>query len=419
MLLFFAFRFSLYTTSMPLYSFEGRNETSGEAVRGVREAASHAALGQELLADGVLLTRYVQRSRKDRVSFLSSLTGRVPVIERQLFARYFALMLRAGLDVKGSLQALQQQTRSKPMREALTAIYEEIERGKTLADSMRSFPRAFPPLFVSFIQVGESTGRLQESLEVLSQQLQKEYQLRRAVRGGLLYPAVIVVAMITVGVAMMYFVVPRLVEIFEGFDVELPLPTRMLIFVSNAFQNYWALLLLGTGLLGTLAVVLVRMPPVRAKIFHWLLLTPVVGPIMRDVNLARFTRNLGSLLSSGVSYLKALEVLGENTPHPSYARAITEARSHVKQGRELSTYLAELPRLFPPIVVNVLKVGEKTGTLDQVLAETALFYESEVDQTMKNLTSVMEPVLMVLVGLAVGALAVSVISPIYDLVNVI
>ncbi|PIT98026.1 MAG: hypothetical protein COT71_02955 [Candidatus Andersenbacteria bacterium CG10_big_fil_rev_8_21_14_0_10_54_11] len=404
---------------MPLYTFEGRNEKTGEVVRGVREAASHTALGEELLSGGILLTRYAQRSHKTQPSLLSLLTGRVPVIERQLFARYFALMLRAGLDVKGSLQALQQQTRSKPMGEALATMRESIERGQTLAESMQAFPRVFPPLFVSFIQVGESTGRLQESLEVLADQLQKEYELRRAVRGGLLYPAVIVVAMIAVGVAMMYFVIPRLVEIFEGFDVELPLPTRILIFLSNAVQHYWALLLLGVGAAGAAAVLLLRMQLVRSRLLHWLLLAPVVGPIMRQVNLARFSRNLGSLLGSGVPYLKALEVLGENTPHPSYARVITAARGSVKQGRELSAYLVDYPRLFPPIVVNVLKVGEKTGTLDQVLKETALFYEGEVDQTMKNLTSVMEPILMVLVGLAVGALAVSVISPIYDLVNVI
>lgn len=164
---------------------------------------------------------------------------------------------------------------------------------------------------------------------------------------------------------------------------------------------------------------LMRVAAVRALVLHGLLLTPVVGPIMQKVNLARFARNLGSLLASGVSFIKALDILGTNTPHPSYARVLTAAREHVKQGKELSAFLEDFKRLFPPIVINIIKVGEETGALDEVLKEVALFYEGEVDQTMKNLTSIMEPILMILVGLAVGALAVSIISPIYDLVNVI
>lgn len=406
--------------SHPIFSFEGRNEKSGEVVRGVREATSHAALGQDLLSEGVLLTRYVQQRKKSGGGLmLSGILNHVPVIERQLFARYFALMLRAGLDVKGSLTALRQQTKNKPLQTALESIQQDIERGRTLAEGMSAFPNAFPTLFVSFIEVGEATGRLQESLEVLAQQLQKQYELRRAIRGGLLYPIVIVASMLAVGIAMMIFVVPRLIEVFEGFDVELPLPTRILIGTSNIFQNYWLWLILG-GSAGVIGLYfLLRMPVVKARVLHILLLMPVIGPIMQKINLARFARNLGSLLQSGVSYIKALGILGDNTPNPSYAQVFAAAREHVKQGRTLSAFLETKPKLFPPIVVNMLKVGEETGTLDQVLNETALFYEGEVDQTMKNLTSIMEPVLMVLVGLAVGALAVSIISPIYDLVNVI
>src|SRR3989344_2059756 len=398
---------------MPLFAFEGRQEKTGEAVRGVREAASQTALGQDLLSEGVLLTRYAAQSeRTARGSWLS--WGRVPVIERALFARYFALMLRSGLDVKRSLIALSQQTRSRALREALESVQRDVERGKSLADAMRLFPRVFTSLFVSFIRVGEETGRLQESLEVLAEQLQKEHELNRAVRGGLLYPLVIVLLLIAVGVAMMFFVVPKLVEVFAGFDVALPLPTRILIFLSNSFQAYWPWIFLGVAVVGIGATLLLRVASVKAALLHGLLYVPIIGPVMQRVNLARFARNLGSLLRSGVSFIKALDILGANTPHPSYARVLTEAREHVKSGKELSQFLATVPRLFSPIVVNVVRVGEETGSLDKVLSETALFYEGEVDQTMKNMTSVMEPLLMVLVGLAVGALAISVISPIYD-----
>ena len=405
---------------MPIYSFEGRNEKTGEVVRGLREAQTHALLGQDLLSEGVLLTRYSRKEQKlPGASFLSAVFNRVPIIERALFSRYFALMLKAGMDVKRSLQALQQQSRSKPLKQALESVYQDIERGKTLAESMKIFPAAFPPIFISFIEVGETTGRLQESLEILAVQLQKEYELRKAVMGGMLYPLVIIMALIAVAIAMMFFVVPKLVEVFEGFNVELPLPTRILIVASSIFQSYWPFIFIGTFMLGVSFVALMKVKSFHATVSNGLLYVPIIGPIVQKINLGRFSRNLSSLLESGVSFIRALEILGQNTPHPSYASVLTEAREHVKQGKELSSFLEDFQRLFPPIVVNVIKVGEETGALDQVLAETALFYESEVDQTMKNLTSIMEPVLMIVVGLAVGALAISIISPIYDLVNVI
>jgi type II secretory pathway component PulF len=405
---------------MSIYSFEGRKEKTGELVRGLREASSHAALGRDLLSEGVLLTRYVQKVQKlQKATFFSAIFNRVPIIERALFARYFGLMLRAGLDVKRSITSLGQQTRSKPMKAALEEIYNDVERGKTLAESMDMFPHIFSPLFVSFIRVGETTGRLQESLVVLSEQLQKEYELSRAIRGALLYPAVIVVSLIAVAVAMMYFVVPKLAEVFEGFDVELPFLTRMLMNASEIFQVYWYVFFIGAFVLAGVVWWLLRLQSIKAAVMQWLLFVPVVGPIMQKINLARFSRNLSSLLKSGVSFIKALNILSTNTPHPSYAKVFAAAREHVKQGKELSAFLEDFKRLFPPIVVNVIKTGEETGALDKVLDETALFYEGEVDQTMKNLTSIVEPILMIVVGLAVGALAISIISPIYNLVNVI
>jgi type IV pilus assembly protein PilC len=386
----------------------------------LREATSHETKGQKKKSKGEMLTRNVQRTQKlPGVTFISSILNRVPVIERALFARYFGLMLRSGLDVKRSLVALGQQSRSKAMKSALESIYQDVERGKTLAESMEGFPNAFTPLFVSFIKVGETTGRLQESLEVLAEQLQKQYELNRAVKGALLYPVVIVLALVAVGVAMMFFVVPKLAEVFEGFSVELPLATRVLIGFSGVFQQYWLLIIGGVLAVGAAGYGLLRVKSIKSVVAHWLILTPIIGPIIQKINIARFSRNLGSLLKSGVSFIKALEIIGMSTPHPGYAAVFVAAREHVKQGKELSSFLEGFKRLFPPIVVNIIKVGEETGALDQVLIETASFYEGEVDQTMKNITSIIEPVLMVVVGLAVGALAVSIISPIYNLVNVI
>lgn len=405
---------------MPIFRYQGRKEATGEPVSGMREAGSHAELGQLLLQEGVLLTRFeLQQQRAAGSTIWSAIFQRVPIIERVLFARYFALMLRAGLDVKQSLVALAEQSRNKSMKQAIEAVGQSIDRGVSLADAMATHSTAFSTLFISFVRVGEASGRLQEALEILAIQLQKEYDLRRAVRGALLYPTVILSALIAVGFAMLVFVIPKLAEVFEGFKVELPLPTRVLIGIGSIFEVYWWLILIGLVLGGIGGFFLWRMPSVKNVITHALLYTPIVGPIMQQVNLARFTRSLSSLLKSGVSFVQGLGILGENTPHASYAAVFLAAQEHVKQGKLLSSFLVDFKRLFPPLVVNVIKVGEETGALDEVLKEIANFYEAEVDQVLKNLTSILEPILMVVIGLAVGALAISVISPIYNLVNVI
>lgn len=404
---------------MPTYTFTGRNEQTGAPVTGTREVASHAVLGQDLLEEGILLTSFEEQKERKHASLVTFFVSRVPVLERVLFARYFALMLRAGLDLKSSLVTLQKQTKNRALSRAIAQVHQGVERGQSLADSMRPYPYAFPDMFVGFIRVGETTGKLQETLEVLAAQLQKEFELKRAVRGGMLYPIVILAALLAVGVAMMVFVVPKLVEIFEGFNVELPLMTRVLIGTSKFFSEYWYIVLVAVLVLVSLGWWLMRIPKVKKAVMGALLFLPIVGPIIKDVNVARFARNLSSLLSSGVAFAEALAILGNNTPHPVYAQIFHEAEEYVKQGKSLSEFFAKSERLFPPLVVNIMGVGEQTGELSAVLQEVASFYEGEVDQTMKNLTSIMEPVLMIAIGLAVGALAVSVISPIYGLVNVI
>ena len=404
---------------MPFYTFTGRNEHTGALVTGNREASSYSILGEDLLQEGILLTSFTEQKKGTKNSPVGSLFSRVPIIERVLFARYFALMLRAGLDIKSALATLQKQTKNRALSQAIQSVYQGIERGQTLANSMRPFPGAFPNLFISFIQVGEATGKLQETLEVLAIQLQKDFELRRAVRGGMLYPLVIVGALIAVGIAMMVLVVPKLVEIFEGFDVELPLVTRILITTSATLNTYWYIFLAAFIAFSVFVYWLMKIPAARMAYMNVLLRMPIIGPIIKNINIARFARNLSSLLSSGVAFTEALSILGANTPHLVYAKVFREAELHVKQGRALSEFFEQHGKLFPPLVVNIMGVGEQTGELDAVLKEVALFYEGEVDQTMKNLTSVMEPILMIAIGLAVGALAISIISPIYSLVNVI
>jgi type IV pilus assembly protein PilC len=404
---------------MHTYFFTGRNKETGEVVSGKRDAMSHTALGQDLLQEGVLLTTYKREVEKRIFSLVPVIFARIPILERVLFARYFGLMLRAGLDMKSALATLAKQTKNRPLVLVIQEVLRSVASGRTLAASMRPFPKAFPDLFVSFIEVGEETGTLQETLDVLATQLQKEFELRRAVMGGMLYPIVIISALFAVGLAMMIFVVPKLVEVFEGFQVELPLMTRMLITISSFFSTYWYVVIGGLALGGLSLWRMMKIPPVRLVLSRFFLHLSIVGRITKDVNIARVSRNLSSLLVSGVAFTEAIEVLGKNTPHVVYAQVLQKAREHIKQGKALSDFFEQYPNLFPTLLISIMRVGEQTGELAAVLKEVASFYEGEVDQTMKNLTSIMEPVLMILIGLGVGGLAVSIISPIYSLVNII
>lgn len=403
---------------MALFRFQGIEEKTGKKVSDTRDVVSHSVLGQDLRKEGVLLTSYVE-IKKSHGLVTAELFSHVPVLERVLFARYFALMLRAGLDVKSALATLQKQTKNQTLSRSIASVVEGIEKGKTLSESMKPFPKAFPTLFVSFVGVGEATGKLQETLEILAQQLQKEFELRRAIQGGMMYPIVIITALFSVGAAMMIFVVPKLVDIFNGFHVELPLMTRILLGTSSWISTYWYIIgaLIVIGVIGLRLIM--KTVPGRTLIAQLLLFMPIVGSITKQINIARLSRNLSSLLESGVAFTEALAILGSNTPNPVYANIFLGAEAHVKQGKLLSDYFSAHQRLFPPLVVSIMSVGEQTGELAAVLKEVASFYEGEVDQTMKNLTSIMEPVLMILIGLAVGALAISIISPIYSLVNVI
>ena len=403
---------------MAQYIFKGVYARTGERAAGIRDAVSHAVLGQDLLKEGILLTSYKEHKESSGMS-INGIISHVPVLERVLFARYFALMLRAGLDVKQSLETLKNQTKNITLKNSIASVVEGIEKGKTLSESMRPYPKAFPSLFVSFVGVGEATGKLQETLEILALQLQKEFELRRAIQGGMMYPAVIITALFSVGAAMMIFVVPKLVDIFNGFHVQLPLMTRILLGTSSWISSYWYIALGVCVLLGIGFRLVSTTASGRMFIAKAFLLFPVIGPIIKQINIARLSRNLSSLLSSGVAFTEALLIMGKNTANPVYASIFLGAEEHVKKGNLLSDYFSNYARLFPPLVVSIMSVGEQTGELAEVLKEVASFYEGEVDQTMKNLTSIMEPVLMIVIGLAVGALAISIISPIYSLVNVI
>lgn len=343
--------------------------------------------------------------------------GGVKAIERVLLAKHLALMLRAGLTIDRGIGILTEQTTNRTLRLVLREVLAAVQRGEALADAIARFPRVFSPLFVTIVRWGEAGGTLPESLERLATQLQRDYELKAKVKGAMIYPVVVIGMTVVVGGIIGVFVLPRLLKIFESFEVKLPLSTRIFLGVAKFITTYGAVALPGALIGAVLLFFLLRSKPLR-PVSHWLSLRfPVFGGIVRQMNLARLDRILGSLLKSGIPVVEALNITADALGNLYFQRALRSVRERAQKGLSMGALFMQQRSLFPPVQSQMVAVGEETGRLDEVLIYLADFYEGEVSEKTKGLVQALEPVLLVFVGVVVGGVALSVITPIYQLVG--
>lgn len=348
-----------------------------------------------------------------------SLPTRVPFDEVLIFTQNLSTMIRAGVSLGEALPALSQNTEHKTLQRILTEIAASVEKGQGFALSLARYPTVFPLLYTSLIQVGEESGKLSEQLAQLFLQLKKTHDLRAKVRGALIYPTFVVSAMIIIGTLMMIFVVPKITSIFTEVNVKLPLPTRILIAISGFFQQQAWLILLALPVLIIGIIYLTRRPAIRYRLHYLLLRLPIIGPISKKINLAAFARTLSSLLKTDLSIVESFKLTAPTLSNVLYQEAITKAQDRLARGETVANVLADWPKLFPPLVRQMITTGEKSGALDTILEETADFYERQVSETMSNLPSLLEPILIILLGIGVAGLSVAIIMPIYSLTEAI
>lgn len=398
---------------MPKYSYTARNE-EGLEKKGEISAGSKKELAHLLREQGLLLTFAEAEEEKKRFKLFSA---RVTTIEKIIFTRNLFLMIKAGLSILRALDILVKQTSKKGFRGMILEIKRKIEKGSMLADSLAAYPKVFSPFYISMIKMGEMSGQLEKVLSELATQMKKDRELMVKVRSAMLYPSVVLLTMTAVGVIMMVFVLPQLTEIFTDFDVELPLTTRMLISFSYFIQSYGIFVGIGLIALGIGLFFFSRTKNGRKITHAFNVKMFILGPIIRKINVARFARNMSTLLRSGIPITRALEITRDVLGNLYYKRVMNDAINKVKKGIKIVDILEKEKNLFPPLVTQMVMVGEETGSLDEILNEIADFYEKEVTETMNNLSAILEPVLMVILGLAVGVVAVSVVSPIYSLME--
>lgn len=344
---------------------------------------------------------------------LPLVTYRFPVRDQIIFAKRLALMLQAGMPILSSLRMLADESSTKSVGRIATSIAHDVARGMQLSAALKKFETVVGEFCISVITIGETSGTLPENLDYLAQELKKKHELKKQVVGALIYPCVIVVSTLGITIMLVLFIFPKIMPIFLSLQVALPWSTRSLIAVSNFLGLYGAWLALGLFCVGIGFSWALRVSAFRLFVDTLLLRTPVFGRLSLYYNVATTCRTLSVLLKSDVRFVLALDITARSLHNQMYKQVLVMVSGRVVQGQRLSVGLADYPRLFPPLLVQMLSVGETTGNLSNTLMYMSDMYESDIRDWTKNLTSVLEPVLMLTMGLLVGFIAISIITPIY------
>ncbi|MDD4333097.1 MAG: type II secretion system F family protein [Patescibacteria group bacterium] len=340
----------------------------------------------------------------------------ITLVQKALFAKHLSVMLRAGLPLNEALAIIAETNRGR-FRKILRKILSSVQAGNTLSSSFARFPKIFPAIFVSTTQAGESSGTLEENLDNLAVQLEKEKELSSKIKGAMLYPLFVLMAAFVMGMAMAFWVLPKITPLFEGLKVNLPFSTRMLIAFSHIVQSQGYYLLFGIIIVVSLFVWLCRQKFSRPVTHLFLLKFPIIKRISRNANLARFNRILGTLLKSGLNIDEALSITADTMGNYYYMKSLKKVSMRIGKGNKLSENLKEYGKFFPPMVVSMVRVGEESGKLEETLLYLADFYEMEVDNATKSLATAIEPLLLMFIGAVVLFLALSIITPIYSITS--
>jgi len=403
---------------MPRYFYIAKS-LKGEEKTGVLEAKSERELAQILRQDGYVLISASQEKEKKKNFSFAFFKQSISLTDKMMFTRNLQVMVSAGISLPRAIRTLSLQTKNKNFKKTLLDIAEEITKGKNLSEALKTHSNIFSELFQSMIKVGEESGTLEEVLGTLARQMEKDYELKSKIKGALVYPAVIVCAMVGIGILMLIMVVPKLAETFKELEIELPATTRFVIGLGNFLTQKWFLVVLMIVAFIFLFRLILKTNSGK-KFFDGLFLKiPFISNIIKKSNSATLTRTLGSLITAGVPLLRSLEIVSGTLGNFYFHQAIVSSIDKVRKGEKLFEALSPYQNLFPPLIVQMLEVGEETGETSSILEKLSDFFEDEVANTTKNLSAVIEPVMMLLIGGAVGFFAISMIQPMYSMLGAI
>jgi type IV pilus assembly protein PilC len=399
---------------MAVFVYTGRTR-GGQTINGEMEAANREAVVARLRMQQVIATGV---RTKPREITIPGIGGRVTEKDIVVFTRQFATMIDAGLPLVQCLEILATQQENKLFKKVLTEIRSSVEGGSTFAAALKQHPKIFSTLYANMVEAGEAGGILDTILNRLAVYMEKAMSLKKKVKSAMIYPSTIVTVAVVVVIFLLVFVIPTFKTMFEGFGAALPLPTQIVLETSRIVRSYF---LIGVGVIVAAIVGLkywYGTASGRIAIDGFLLRTPVFGILIRKVAVAKFTRTLGTLISSGVAILDGLDITARTAGNKIVEAAVLRTRASISEGKTISEPLRE-SGVFPPMVVQMISVGEQTGALDAMLSKIADFYDDEVDTAVANLTALLEPMLMVFLGVVIGGVVIAMYLPIFKLVSVV
>lgn len=406
---------------MAKYFYEARS-LAGELKSGILEAKDEHELSRILRQEGYLLVKASSEGetlQKKKFEISVPFLAKVGLKEKMFFTRNLRVMIASGLPLPRSLKILSEQTKNQKFKEAIRDVSEQITKGESFSKALSRHSDIFSELFQNMIKVGEEAGTLEEVLKVLTEQMERENEMKSKIIGAMIYPIVIIAAMIGIGILMLIMVVPKLAETFKELNVELPPTTKFVIFLGTFMAEKWYLFILLIIVFLILFRILLRTKFGKNAIDGLVLKLPIVSPIIKKTNSASTTRTLSSLIVAGVPIVRALEIISRTLGNVYFRKAMAEAAEKVKKGGKLFEALKPYQNLYPLLVIQMIEIGEETGETSIILSKLADFFEEEVTNTTKNMTAIIEPILMLFIGGVVGFFAISMVQPMYSMLQAI
>lgn len=399
---------------MPVFTYKGTNR-AGVAVAGERVAANKNELTNLLRREQISVSKLSEKGKEFNIPTFGG--GKVDSKQLAVFTRQFSVMIDAGLPLVQCLEILAGQQENKTFQKVLNGVRGSVEGGTTLSAAMKQHEKVFDPLYYNMVEAGETGGILDTILQRLSTYIEKNVKLKRAVKSAMIYPISVMTIAVGVVILLLWKVVPIFVSLFNGLDVSLPLPTRIVIALSHFIGSIYGFLILMFAVGVGLAVKFwYRTPAGRMSIDTAMLKLPILGAVLRKIAVARFTRTLGTLISSGVPILEGLDITARTAGNAVVEKAVSKTRKAVEAGRSLVDPLKETD-VFPGMVTQMIGVGEQTGAMDAMLQKIADFYEDEVDAAVKDLLTALEPIMILFLGIVVGGVVISMYLPLFSLIG--
>ena len=401
---------------MPVYKWEGKT-LKGIMRKGELEGPNEGAIRAQLRQQSIIPTKIVSKGKQINLSF-SFGSSKVKQRSIAIFTRQLATMIDAGLPLVQSLEILSTQQENKTFKNILRGIREDVEGGSTFAGALKKHPATFNDLYTNLVVAGEEGGILDNILTRLANYIEKAEALKKKVKSAMVYPSVIVTVAVVVVIILMVFVIPVFESMFKSAGQTLPLPTMIVVLVSKAIRKYIVVIIPAAIALFYFLKKYHQTDNGKAVLDRLLLQLPVFGPLFKKIAVARFSRTLGTLVSSGVPILDGLNIVSKTAGNRTIETAILNARASIREGETIAEPLNR-SGIFPPMVIQMISVGESTGALDSMLSKIAEFYEDEVDVAVGNLTSLLEPLLMVFLGVVIGGVVIAMYLPIFQMANAV